>query len=166
MFDQFRPRDCFRIAIAPANAMHIASGPTTAYPRSSTVATSPGRSTSESLVGRRILLAEDEMMIALDIEIALEDAGAEVIGPVDDIDVGLRLLRGEIEIDAAVLDVDLHGKDVFPIAEALHARGVPFLFHTGHGSREELKNRFDGAPVCIKPVLAEDMLIEVANLLK
>ncbi|MGR3435421.1 MAG: response regulator [Shimia sp.] len=117
------------------------------------------------LAGRRILLAEDELMVALDIEMALDDAGAEMVGPVDDLDAGLRLLRGETEIDAAILDVDLHGQDVFPIAEALQARQVPFLFHTGHGSREELGRRFGGVPVCIKPVLAEDMIEAVAELL-
>lgn len=145
--------------------VRLATDPPAAPARAPGTAEADGSSTSTGLVGHRILLAEDEMMVALDIEMALEDAGAEVMGPVDDLEAGLRLVRGNVEIDAAVLDIDLHGADVFPIAEALHARGVPFLFHTGHGSREDLKRRFDGVPVCIKPVLAEDMVRAVADLL-
>ena len=55
---------------------------------------------------------------------------------------------------------------MFPIAETLRARDVPFLFHTGHGERSELQQRFAGALVCIKPVLPEDLVRAVAGLLR
>ena len=52
-------------------------------------------------------------------------------------------IQVEHTVTEAVLDIDLHGEDVFPLAERLEARGIPFLFHTGHGDREELQRRFE-----------------------
>ena len=121
--------------------------------------------TPTSLAGRRVLLVEDELMLALDVEIALTEEGAEVIGPIDDLAVGLALLDREPVLDAAVLDIDLHGEDVFPLAERLRARGVPFLFHTGHGDRTALARHFAGVPVCTKPVLSERLVDAVKGLL-
>ena len=118
-----------------------------------------------SLAGRRILLVEDELLLALDVQMALEGEGAEVIGPIDDLEEGLALLDREPILDAAILDVDLHGEDVFPLAERLRGRNVPFLFHTGHGEREALTKHFDGVPVCIKPVLSERLVDAVEALL-
>ena len=119
----------------------------------------------DGLAGRRILLVEDELMLALEVQMTLEDEGALVIGPVDDLARGLALLDREAAFDAAILDIDLHGEDVFPLAERLHARGVPFLFHTGHGDREDLSRRFRDVPVCIKPVLSERIVEVLGSLL-
>ena len=118
-----------------------------------------------TLAGRRVLLAEDELMLALDVEVALQDEGAEVIGPIDDLATGLALLDRELALDAAVLDIDLHGEDVFPLAKRLRERGVPFLFHTGHGDRAALARHFAGVPVCTKPVLSERLVDAVKGLL-
>ncbi|MCP1199354.1 response regulator [Notoacmeibacter sp. MSK16QG-6] len=119
----------------------------------------------EKLSGRSILLVEDELMLALDIELELEDAGASVIGPVDRLDLGMALLDDAPMIDAAILDIDLHGVESFPIASRLRERGVPFLFHTGHGTRSELKEQFGDVTVCKKPVLSEQLIDAVAKLL-
>ena len=83
--------------------------------------------------GRRILVGEDEIIVAVDVEYTLDDFGAEVIGPAANLAEALSLV-GDAQIDAAVLDVDLAGQDVFPVAERLATRGVPFLFHTGTAS--------------------------------
>lgn len=116
------------------------------------------------LARRRIPVVEDEMMLALDIEMALLDAGAEVIGPAGNPGEALALAEGDRPIDAAILDVDLRGEEVFPVAERLRDRGVPFLFHTGHATRAELAARFENAMVCTKPVLSEDLVARVATL--
>ena len=71
---------------------------------------------SARLAGRRILIVEDEALLALDLAMSFEDAGAEVVGPAGNLQAGLRAVEREGPIDAAVLDVDLHGKDVYPIA--------------------------------------------------
>lgn len=120
---------------------------------------------STALSGRSILLLEDELIVSLDLEMTLEGSGATVLGPFDKLEDGMNFLENAPGIDAAILDVDLNGKEVFPIAEILQDRGIPFLFHTGHGSREELSRRFDGAPVFIKPVLPERLVTKLAGLL-
>jgi len=120
-----------------------------------------------SLAGCSILVVEDEAMVALEIELALQDMGAEVVGPASRLEEALATItKASAVIDAAILDVDLHGRDVFPVAEVLQSQGVPFLFHTGHGSREALQQRFGDVPVCTKPTLTEDLLEVVESLLE
>lgn len=120
---------------------------------------------AKALSGRRILIVEDEAMLALDLEFAFEDAGAHVLGPAVSLEQALALIGGLPEIDVAVLDVDLAGKPVIPVAEALAAIGVPFVFHTGHGDRIDLLARFPGARLLMKPVLTARLVAEVASLL-
>lgn len=85
--------------------------------------------TSES-AKHRILVAEDESLIALEIEDALEALGCEVVGPVSTLQRALELAqRGAL--DGAILDVTLRGGKTYPVAELLHARGIPFLFASG-----------------------------------
>jgi DNA-binding response OmpR family regulator len=120
---------------------------------------------AKALSGRRILIVEDEAMLALDLEFAFEDAGAHVLGPAVSLEQALALIGGLPEIDVAVLDVDLAGKPVIPVAEALAAIGVPFVFHTGHGDRIDLLAGFPGARLLMKPVLTARLVAEVASLL-
>jgi DNA-binding response OmpR family regulator len=84
------------------------------------------------LQGRRILVVEDEYFLADEVRDALTDAGAEVLGPVPSVEDATALLATETHIDAAVLDVNLRGDLVFPVADALKERGVPFAFATGY----------------------------------
>lgn len=97
-----------------------------------------------------ILVAEDEAMIAMQIEMDLEDAGYTVLGPHMSLQACMDALEKE-RIDAAVLDVDLAGFDVFPFADELQKRGTPFVFHTGRGSQDKIWERFPDAPICTKP---------------
>ena len=86
----------------------------------------------DKLQGRRILIAEDEYFIADELSFALEGVGAEMMGPVASVKGGLHLLATEAVPDAASLDVNLGGEKVYPLADALIARGVPFVFMTGY----------------------------------
>lgn len=88
--------------------------------------------TTSSLHGRRLLVVEDEYFIAEDIRVILERHGATVVGPVGELAEARALLACGERIDAAVLDINLHGETVFPLAEELRARGVPFVFATGY----------------------------------
>ncbi|MBN8528788.1 MAG: response regulator, partial [Caulobacterales bacterium] len=87
----------------------------------------------DGLAGKRILVVEDESLVAMLIETILEDLGCTPVGPVASVEDGLALAKGKTVIDAALLDVNVGGRQVFPVAEALAERGVPFIFSTGYG---------------------------------
>lgn len=103
------------------------------------------------LAGRRILIVEDEYLLADDLSEALADGGATVLGPVASVEAAAELIASEAEIDAAVLDINLRGELIFPIADALEERGVPFVFATGY-DRWAIPERFADAPRMEKPL--------------
>src|SRR5947209_6584407 len=84
------------------------------------------------LRGRRILVVEDEYIIACEIADLLSDAGADVLGPVPDVGAAMQLIAQEQLIDGALLDVNLKNERVWPIADALRARHVPVVLATGY----------------------------------
>ena len=88
---------------------------------------------SQPLSARRVLLVEDEALVAMLLETILEDMGCVPVGPAGTVEEGLAMIADPAPLDAALLDVNLAGHQVFPIAEALKARGVPFVFSTGYG---------------------------------
>src|SRR4051812_19908821 len=104
-----------------------------------------------SLQGRKILVVEDEYLIADDLRKALEDAGAEVLGPVPTVEDARALVEEQGTIDAGVLDINLRGEMIFPVADVLAARGVPFLFATGY-EEWSLPERFANATRLEKPL--------------
>lgn len=79
----------------------------------------------------RVLVVEDESLIAMLVEDGLETLGYEVVGPVGTVDAALRIVE-QTPFDLALLDINLGGKQSFPIAEALEARGIPYVFLTGY----------------------------------
>ena len=88
---------------------------------------------SQAFAGRRVLIVEDESLVAMLLETILEDMGCVPVGPAATVEEGLQVAGGDESLDAALLDVNVAGKQVFPIAEALKARGVPFVCSTGYG---------------------------------
>ena len=88
---------------------------------------------SQPLSGRRVLLVEDEALVAMLLETILEDMGCIPVGPAATVEEGLARVADPAPLDAALLDVNVAGRQVFPVAEALKARGVPFVFSTGYG---------------------------------
>ena len=106
--------------------------------------------------GRRVLVVEDEMMIAMLVEDMLAELGCSVVGPAHALDVALNLARTEQGIDAALLDVNLGGQPVFAVADALREKGVPAIFSTGYGDAG-LRDVDRGSPVLQKPFRAHDL---------
>lgn len=101
------------------------------------------------LQGKRVLLVEDEFLVALDIEAELEDRGASVICAST---LAQARAKAETDVfDVAVLDLNLHGEASYPVADLLHERHIPFLFHTGQGEKTALARRYPGVTVCSKP---------------
>ncbi|WP_184115200.1 response regulator [Sphingomonas abaci] len=108
-----------------------------------------------SLSGRRILLVEDESLVAALAEDLLLDAGCEVV-------LAMRLdealaLAADDEVELGILDVNLGTERSYPVADLLRARGTPFIFATGYG-REGLNGGYQDVPVLQKPYRGADLL--------
>lgn len=116
-----------------------------------------------SMNGKRILLIEDEALVAMELEAELLAAGCVVVGPAGNIPSAQRLIE-EAEIDAALVDANLAGRPVDELAAALKRRGVPFAFATGYG-RDGLPQDFRDSPILTKPFSREQMLATVQQLL-
>ena len=101
--------------------------------------------------GRVILVVEDEYLAAAELARELERRGATVAGPVPDVRRALLLLGSTARLDGALLDIQLRGERVYPVAEALRARAVPFVFVSGFDS-EFLPEAYRGVPLCEKPL--------------
>jgi CheY-like chemotaxis protein len=86
------------------------------------------------LGGRSLLLVEDNYMIAADFAFLLEEQGAEVIGPAATVADALELIEAQSAFDGAVLDINLGDEMVYPVADELRRRGVPFVFATGYSA--------------------------------
>ncbi len=105
--------------------------------------------------GKNILVVEDEIMIRLLLEDMLDDLGYTIAAAVGRIDDAVKVARTGA-FDAAVLDVNLNGQTVSPVAEILEERGVPFVFATGYGERG-LPERFSNRPTLQKPFQQENL---------
>lgn len=111
--------------------------------------------TGDCLVGLRVLVVEDEMLVSMLVEDMLADFGCSVVGPAPDFDAAMALATSA-EIDAALLDVNVAGRPVFAVADALKARGVPFAFASGYGAAGVESDHRD-APVLQKPFRQIDL---------
>lgn len=107
------------------------------------------------LSGRRILVAEDNLFAAMELEQTLADLGCRVVGPAAKAELALALARSE-PLDGAVLDVDLRGTPAFSVAAALEQRGIPVIFATAHPSGS-FPERFARHPRLSKPYFARDL---------
>lgn len=115
-----------------------------------------------ALNGKRILVVEDDYFIASDLKRSLAEHGAEVVGPVGNLDAGLALARGS-GLDGAVLDVNLDGGLSYGIADALHAAAVPHLFLTGY-DEWSLPEAHRKTPRMGKPFATEAVVAAVRGL--
>jgi CheY-like chemotaxis protein len=104
-----------------------------------------------SLAGRRVLVVEDEYFIANDMAAALEECGAEVVGPSASVADALHLIRNCGPLDGAIIDINLQGELAFPVARALSMCHVPFVFATGYDALV-IPEPFQNILRCEKPV--------------
>lgn len=150
----------------------LRAGPTAVAPRPETTPAAPPVRVAETVTTSsgptnlrraRVLIVEDAVLLAMELEIGLSDAGAAVIGPAYELEEAMALL--DQPIDAAVLDANLNGRSVSPVAEALAARKVPFVFATGYGEAAGAPGGF-AAPVIRKPYDVTQVAAAVAELLK
>jgi len=102
-----------------------------------------------NLAGHRVLVVEDEQLIGLMLADVLEEFGCAVLGPVATVAEAIALVERE-DVTAALLDLSLRGETVYPVADRLVARSIPFVFITGY-TRGALVPRHAAAPVLTKP---------------
>jgi CheY-like chemotaxis protein len=112
----------------------------------------------KKFAGQHVLVVEDEVIVGMDLQMMLEDAGCDVVGPVGSVDQALQLIRtGQCAIDAAVLDINLHGCMSFDVADALSAAEVPFVMVTGYNLRT-VPAQHRERPVIRKPYSPDELL--------
>jgi CheY-like chemotaxis protein len=115
-----------------------------------------------NLIGLRVLVVEDEMLVSLQIEDVLIDEGCVIVGPYDHVAGALAAARAEA-LDLAVLDVNLRGVKVFPVAEALGERNIPFVLLSGYG-RSAAPAAHPEWRVCSKPFQPDDLMVMLREL--
>ena len=114
---------------------------------------------ANALAGRKILVVEDDYLVALALADMLQSAGADVVGPMSEVQAALSFVQEGNPVDAAVLDVDLHGEKSYPVAQALVARQIRFVFATGYGE-EAVDQAYRAYPRVQKP-FDEHALVKV-----
>ena len=115
------------------------------------------------LTDKRILIVEDEALIAMTLEAELIDAGSTVVGPAFDLPSAIQLASEPL--DAAVLDINLRGEKVFPAARVLRDRGVPIVFASANcDDLDSTGDEFNGCPRIEKPLSIAHLLETIARL--
>jgi DNA-binding response OmpR family regulator len=114
-----------------------------------------------ALRGLRVLLVEDEPLVSMALADELEQVGAIVVGPAASVESALDLIASE-QVDAAILDVELQRKLVYPVADLLLDRGVPFILTTGHDA-QALPERYADVLNSAKPTPATEVLATLAT---
>ncbi len=117
------------------------------------------------LQGTRILIAEDDAILAFDLGITLQKAGAKILGPTLTLAHTLSLAQ-TTSMSAAVLDVSLRDEDVFPAAHELKERGIGIVFYTGYAAVEQLRRDWPDAQVLTKPTPARILVESVRKVLR
>lgn len=114
------------------------------------------------LQGAKILVAEDDAILAFDISIMLQKAGASILGPTVTLNHTMTI-AADTPMSAALLDVSLRGEEVFPAARVLTERGVGVVFYTGYAEVDKLKREWPNAEVLTKPAPPRRLVDAVAR---
>jgi DNA-binding response OmpR family regulator len=116
------------------------------------------------LIGKRVLIVEDEYLVALMIKDFLVEFGCATVGPIGSVAKALAAIDVET-FDVAVLDVNLAGEKIYPVAETLAARGVPFLLVSGYGEGAIPADHQEWR-VCTKPFRGDDLAAMLASVVE
>jgi len=123
-----------------------------------------GKEDQQPLKGRRILIVEDEILLALDLELFLESQGSNVLGSAKSVDAALALVEAE-NPDAVTLDMNLNGESSAPVAAALQERGIPFVFVTGNAGKDLDDPAFHDVPLVKKPYDPTELVYKLVQTL-
>lgn len=117
-------------------------------------------SAASSETVRRVLIVEDEMLIALMLQDMVAEAGLVVAAIANTLRAGVELAERE-DVQLAILDINLNGEEAYPVAEILRARHIPFIFSTGYAGAS-VRPEYQGAPRLIKPYQQEMLTAAIA----
>ena len=106
----------------------------------------------------KVLVVEDEFIIALDLSETVQDLGYELEGPFEGNEEAFEALGAESLPDCAILDVFTADGEVYPLADRLVEAGIPIVFHSGHVTPEEVKARYPDAQACAKPCPPDQLI--------
>jgi CheY-like chemotaxis protein len=121
--------------------------------------------TDLDLTGRRVLLVEDDYMLARALVSLLETCSVTILGPVATTERALALLKQTDQIDFAVIDVNLRGETSYSLADALIERDVPYIFMTGYGA-SSIPERYRDAAILQKPFKAAKLMESLQALIR
>jgi DNA-binding NarL/FixJ family response regulator len=119
----------------------------------------------DNLNGRAILVVEDEYFIAIDLQRALLLAGSIVIGPASSLEKTIELIERVATLDGAILDINVGGERIFPVADLLAGRQVPFVFTTGY-DEAAIPFRFANVARCQKPVSVDTVMEALSQVIQ
>jgi CheY-like chemotaxis protein len=119
--------------------------------------------TRKNLSSLQVLVVEDEYFLAEELAQSLRAAGADVLGPLPEPNRALKLLATGVSPHAAVLDINLRGDDVYPLAEELRRKRIPFVFATGY-DQGSIPAQYADVPRCQKPLKASEIISALKSL--
>ena len=117
-------------------------------------------SAASSETARRVLIVEDEMLIALMLQDMMAEAGLTVAAIANTLQAGVEL-AGREDVQLAILDINLNGKEAYPIAEILRTRRIPFIFSTGYAG-VNVRPEYRAVPRLVKPYQQEMLMAAIA----
>ncbi|MDH2328065.1 response regulator [Cereibacter sp. SYSU M97828] len=110
-----------------------------------------------------VLLVEDELLVAMEIQDLIEEVGLATEGPYSTV-AGANEALGSVQVACAVLDVRLRDGDIFPVADELCARGIPMIFHSGHATPDQITSRYPDAIFFEKPCVPAQIVQTIRQL--
>ena len=117
------------------------------------------------LKGARVLVVDDEFLIAAQLECDLQEAGAQVFGPSHTLQDALAVAERE-HLTAAILDIQLGHDNIGPLARHLADRGIPFAFYTGQSDTDPIRTQWPNSKVISKPATAANLIAAIASVMK
>jgi two-component SAPR family response regulator len=117
---------------------------------------------NHTLRGAKVLVAEDEPILALDMTLLLSEAGAEIVGPAGSVKRALELAEKQ-DLSCGILDISLADGLVFPAAHVLRKKGIQIIFYTGQADLESIKRDWPGAEVLMKPISSQALMRAVIS---
>lgn len=119
---------------------------------------------TDLLRGQRILVVEDDALLAMSVDAMLQEAGADIIGPAATLDRASTLAAAD-KLSGAILDIRLNGDEVWPVARLLAKNDVPFMFYSGHYDSATLPAEWAGRPILTKPARPRQIVGALASLI-